>query len=320
MGRFPSSPFEPAIRAILHLHPRFDFSRIDVITDRWALVRLLELAYQQEMEPLPSKKAGSQSPYSEELFNFAVQLVGKTVIFIRNDKINVKKRVRKFNAFRKEFGKSHLPHDNDVAGSVQHYRLTTYKLGGLRLLIRNAVDGYLTPGFDTAEVAEGVTEGSSSEQSESIGGLRVRSAGTLLPPSCLLELNTLKEKAAQAIRLTEKRREAWVSQSGHFMVARWVETTPKDAKAPDGFSHRRAVFPKEKMRFMDPINPPANVLRRYRDSLQNIIEGVQSRAAGGEGDRYKVTQVQNCEHPVISPCWNISALPFDLSERMKESK
>lgn len=245
-GRFPSSPFEPAVQAILHLHSQFDFTTSDIITDRWALGRLMDLAYEQEgvTKQKPATKKKHQGIYAREVFSFAVQLVGSTVVFIRQDNIQVKKKIRSFNAFRKGFGQTHLEYDDDVRGSAAHYRVTAYNLGDIRLLVRHAADAYF-PEDAESEADKIAVDGA---KATTVNGLQIRSAGKSVPLASVIELTTVSLANNQTVRIREKKREAWISQTGHFMIAKWRETTPKGARAPDGFSHRRAVFPKEHMR------------------------------------------------------------------------
>ena len=47
-GTWPESPMEPGIRAVLHLRPDYDFTTLDLISDRRQLARLFEVAVRRE--------------------------------------------------------------------------------------------------------------------------------------------------------------------------------------------------------------------------------------------------------------------------------
>ncbi|KAI6899139.1 hypothetical protein KC318_g3569 [Hortaea werneckii] len=88
-GILPTSPMEPLFRAVLHEHPDFDFSSLDLITDRWALSRLLS---------------------DNESWSLAAQVVGGgTVVFIRLEpEREMRIEPHQFRGFRRNFEKEFL--------------------------------------------------------------------------------------------------------------------------------------------------------------------------------------------------------------------
>ena len=94
VGRCPNSPFEPGLLAVLHQRPDFDFTTLDLITDRYTLSCLLELANGN-----PSK------------FSFGAQVIGGydggsdgTFVFVSTEPPNTQK-ITKFKGYRQDFMK-----------------------------------------------------------------------------------------------------------------------------------------------------------------------------------------------------------------------
>lgn len=112
-------------------------------------------------------------------------------------------------------------YDDDVRGSAAHYLVIAYDLGDIRLLVRLAADAYF---LDDSDDEAGKTA-DDDPQAMNVNNLEIRLAGNqCLSP--VIELKTMPlAKNNQAARFREKRQEAWISQTGHFMVAKWRETT-----------------------------------------------------------------------------------------------
>lgn len=89
--RWPASPMEPAICAVLKRRPDFDFTDLDLISDRRALGSLLDLA--------SDSNGGWRSKVKD--FSFGAVLVGKVVIFVRTD--DIEKETTSFNGCRYNF-------------------------------------------------------------------------------------------------------------------------------------------------------------------------------------------------------------------------
>jgi hypothetical protein len=86
---WPDSPMEPAICAIVKLHPDFDFTKLDIISDRRALATLVELASEGTQTEKLRKKD----------FSFGVVLAGQTLVFCRSG--NVKETCDRFTGCRR---------------------------------------------------------------------------------------------------------------------------------------------------------------------------------------------------------------------------
>ncbi|KAF8417943.1 hypothetical protein EV426DRAFT_720895 [Tirmania nivea] len=131
--RHPTFPLEPMLQAVLTSNPSFDFNKIDIVTDRSNLRRLLQFA----------------SGKSHQDFEIAVEAVNKTVLFTR-----LEKHPRSYNSPRQtsvygfQFEKVFTKAPAAVKGSTGHYRIVNYTIGGLNVLLLFEVDGALPHSAD----------------------------------------------------------------------------------------------------------------------------------------------------------------------------
>ena len=124
--RMPNSPLEPLIYAIQAHRPEFDFSAVDIITDRRSLRQLYGFI-------IGDKKG----------FLFGVEVVGDAMIFTRHEPQS-RETVppNKFIGYRESFEEAYTKLHPVAQGSTSHHRLITYTLGGLQFLVRSGTDGY----------------------------------------------------------------------------------------------------------------------------------------------------------------------------------
>ena len=143
-GRWPTSPMEPAIRAVVHLQPNFEFSSLEIITDRYALACLLQLAVRLN-NPIkePDGKKNKENDRNGN-FNFSAQVVDGTVIFVPNDRQTVEE-IKLFRGFPLDFKKKYFEYPEDLQDTVSHQRIITYRLGDLKIMVAPPC-GWLHPG------------------------------------------------------------------------------------------------------------------------------------------------------------------------------
>jgi hypothetical protein len=120
-GRCPSSPMEPLFRAVLVQDPDFDFSKIDVVTDRSVLTSLFKLDI-------------------DKALSCRAEVVGNTIILQRHQADNVEV-IDHFKGCREDFEKQYFEYRDDCKGSKSHHRILTYDLGGMKVMLRFAADG-----------------------------------------------------------------------------------------------------------------------------------------------------------------------------------
>ena len=76
--KWPESPMDPAIRAVLHLKPTYAFTGLDIIADRRTLAAILEMAVTKVGK---NNNNGSK----RDIISFVAQIIGKTVVLARTD-------------------------------------------------------------------------------------------------------------------------------------------------------------------------------------------------------------------------------------------
>ena len=104
------------------MQPGFDFSNIDILTDRKPIRDILGFV---RGEPAS--------------FKFGITVLGNTALLTRLEDTTRDVCV----GFRAGFEKEFLQVSAAAQGSTSHHRIVTYEFGGIRFLVRYAVDAYL---------------------------------------------------------------------------------------------------------------------------------------------------------------------------------
>jgi hypothetical protein len=132
-ARHPESPLEPLFRALYVENPLFDVSSVDIISDRNNLRKLLTF-----VDP-------SSDPHGVKDFNMRMEFVNGTAILHREEtKTREVIGLDEFRGFGHEFEKAYTR--NQIPSSTGHYRIVSYCLGTLGLVIRHETDGYVDDG------------------------------------------------------------------------------------------------------------------------------------------------------------------------------
>ncbi|KAF8253318.1 hypothetical protein K440DRAFT_679235 [Wilcoxina mikolae CBS 423.85] len=136
--RNPIYPLEPLFRAVYTSNPGFDFSKIDLITDRNNLRKLLNFV--------------TGNP---KAFRIEVERVGGTTLFTRcEEKTSEHIFPGEFRGFGHQFEENYTKWPPGTEHSTGHHRIVRYKFGGLRCLVRFEVDASLH-GFVLNLVSQG---------------------------------------------------------------------------------------------------------------------------------------------------------------------
>lgn len=126
--RMPNSPLEPLVYAIQAHRPDFDFSAVDIVTDRRSIRQLYGF--------ISGDKKG---------FVFGIEVVGETMIFTRDEPQSRETMPpNTFIGYRQSFEEAYTKLHPVAQGSTSHHRLITYTLGGFQFLVRSGTDGYLS--------------------------------------------------------------------------------------------------------------------------------------------------------------------------------
>ena len=303
VDKFRRSPMEPAIQAVLHFDSQYNFSNLDIVSDKQPLASLLNMAYSKE-EETPIKA-----------FTFYAQVVGNILVLTRGDGKSVIEDNNKFRGYRKNFDSKYLKKPASIQDPGSHFHLTSYKIDDIKILIRHKVDAHL-------KFAEETPSSNSSSYKETTSGLRVYSAGSLLPSFDLVEINTFKNRGNDTggSRLDEKQREAWLSRCGFFFRAGYEEKANNGGRPEQAeLSDRRAFFPSWRREEGNYSEPSRSVLNKYYNLLSTVIGAVRATAAKGEDKLFTVTY-HVADGLLVSRGSDGRALPDKLCERMQEPK
>jgi hypothetical protein len=212
-ARYPTYPTEPAIRALLKVHPDYDLPKVDIVGCGSTLGSLL-----------------SACRSDERTFEFGVERVGSTLFLLRQT--SVKQLIEDVRGYGHSFPEAYTTWPAEVKGSASHQRLIEYAFAGLRFLIRSESDGYLpeklTPKSRT-QTSKAETGSTSLEESAKTlivssftettsSTLIINPAGHQIPQSAVFDLKT--RSARREIDLAEFFPRLWINQTPNFIIAR----------------------------------------------------------------------------------------------------
>ncbi|KAI0399777.1 geranylgeranyl pyrophosphate synthetase [Xylaria palmicola] len=130
-ARYPQSPLEPLFRSLFIADPEFDVGRVDFITDRNNIRKLLSF-----IDP-------SSSRNGLESFKISVEAVGSTMLLSRIEtKTTEVIAPHEFRGYGHEFEKAYTR--CQLSDSTGYHRIVSYRFGGLSLIVRHEVDGYVS--------------------------------------------------------------------------------------------------------------------------------------------------------------------------------
>lgn len=265
VDRNPWSPLEPLVRAVTATYPDFKFNELDVVTDRRPVRHLLEFV------------AGTA-----EGFQFAVEVLGGVAFITRMEK-QTRETIPPgmFQGYRRAFEECYTKIPRSAQGSTSHHRVVRYRLGGLQLLVRSAVDAYLQK-----EVAKSLPSRKNLAQDDLVSCMKAASVGTDAPSvqdtpeapgvkvvhggeqiahSALLELTTRSKFAKKPFDIQNKLPDLWLSQTPHYIVAFHQNVGTKWSRQMDGLP-RLAEF-----KDIEIMNMMEGKLQSWEDNNQASI-------------------------------------------------
>jgi hypothetical protein len=314
------SPWEPGIRAVLHLQRNFDFTELDIITDRRQLACILELAYRKG-EQVEKTHEGDERTAD---FRFGAQVLGETVIFVRTDDSTTIETIDQFRGFADEFKKKYFEYPDSLNDAKSYHRMVSSRLGNLRIMLRHGAEGYVPNDTNTLRDALANMQPAAVAQKDS-DNITVMSGGALIPSSAIVELNTCSKTRDSSSRLAAKARECWLSQDAHFVTAKYTVTQQSKKAARNGyFTDLRGVFDPEDIKFhnvsgdtSDWAGENGEVIQEFHDLLLDLVERIRSAVAAGQGDKFLVEYGGEGMDIRISPSDTVRGMSDELCERIK---
>lgn len=216
------------------MHPEFDLGEIDIITDRSPLRKLFEFVSSEN-----------------EDFQFGVQVVGKTAMFVRMEQ-QTREMIPQgqFQGYRRAFQEGYTKIASSAEGSTSYHRIVEYGFGGLRLLVRSAVDAYLgdsalmpKPGIDGQDKVgqESVVKSMRPTALDSVTPSAIANPKvpglTIIPGDCNIPHTAVAEFATRAIygktpfALSQKMLDLWFAQTPNYIKAAYQNGGTKWSRA-----------------------------------------------------------------------------------------
>ncbi|MCJ1474345.1 hypothetical protein MMC13_003003 [Lambiella insularis] len=226
--RYPWSPLEPLFLAMEELHPDFEWSDIDVVTDRRPLRKLFGFV-----------------TCEKEDFQFSIEVKDKMVIFIRKE-LSTRDPIPpgEFRGYRQSFEEAYTKLPMSAKGSTSHNRIFRYSLSGVQMVVRSAADAYIErigiPSGKKKEEADLVNilkaatlgkKGPSVTITPTAPGLKVVRGGDHVPHDAILELKTRFKFAKRPSEMHERMPSLWLSQTVNFVEAWYQNVGTKWSRA-----------------------------------------------------------------------------------------
>ena len=260
--RMPTSPLEPLICAIQAHRPDFDFSALDLITDRRSIRQLYGF--------VNGDRKG---------FLFGIEIVGDTTIFTRDEPKSRETMPRnEFFGYRQSFEEAYIKLHPVAHGSTSHHRLITYTLGGLRFLVRSGTDGYrpiaagylqdtssssedqLTKSIKTVSLKKALHPTTTTSPSDK---LLVEKGGFEIPQAAVLELST--HSATKPSIIETKMVDLYFAQTSCFVEASFRNIAPGHH-----VSRQHARF--EDIKIQDVTQSSEQWEKEHQDELRRLID------------------------------------------------
>ncbi|RDW81184.1 uncharacterized protein DSM5745_04741 [Aspergillus mulundensis] len=202
-ARYPKSPLEPLFRALYLEHPTFDIRSIDLVSDRGTLRRLLAFIN-------PSLEIGKQ----KKSFRILVEVKKNTALFQYHDERIIQHvRPDDFQGYGREFEKAFTT--ELVQRSTGHHGIVSYRLGGLKLMVRHELDGYTSSSHEPTHLFPVDVP----DRVENTSALTVRKAGHTVPRESTLEIKTCRAKQRGTYRISKILPQLWFSQTPKLVRA-----------------------------------------------------------------------------------------------------
>ncbi|KAK7972408.1 hypothetical protein PG988_006542 [Apiospora saccharicola] len=307
-ARHPDSPLEPLFRALYMTEPAFEMRSVDLISDRNNLRKLLSFV------------DSSSSQKGLERFTIDVEVTGGTVIFSRTETQTTEIIApHEFKGFGHEFEKAYTTCAID--DSTGHHRIVSYCLGGMRLMVRYEVDGYVDE--DCTLPAHNKTMEGEVDLSALLGNMSLSTTHDLIPVKAATKLPgsklTIRQEGKEVpieSTLEIKTRVAHKPLSITDVASQlWLSQTPKLVRA----YHRKGMFERPQvedvtMELKDWKRSHQIVLNKFVFLLEKIL-----KVAKGIDGRAVVEYNPTADSMVVRPVEGKPMLPEDLYEKWRHS-
>lgn len=224
-ARSPDAPLEPLFSALFAQNPDFEMGRVDLITDRNNIRKLLRFL----------------DGTSSESFQIHVEIVdGKMALLTRmeNETTTV---IQGFRGYGRNFEKACT---ESATGTSGYYRITSFRFCGLQCVVRHETDGYIDDALGWAVVQKQVKTTDSLPQlletlhladsapaSTHTSKITVQREGKEVDCSSILEIKT--RAAGKSLDMNETAAQLWISQTSHLAVGYYKNGLFNDVQVRD---------------------------------------------------------------------------------------
>jgi hypothetical protein len=287
--RNPNYPLEPLFRAVHSSNPSFDFSKIDLITDRNNLRKLLNFV--------------TGNPKS---FRIEVERVGRTTVFTRcEEKTSENIPPGEFRGFGHQFEDNYTKWPPGTEGSTGHHRIIRYKFGGLCCLVRFEVDVCMPDRRTAAPVEDDLSElvGGLALHEDNPSQIRTTRQGNLVSQSSIGEVKT--RAAHRQLDMSDVLPQLWFSQTSRLVV---------------GY-HRGGRFDDVKQLQMDrelETWEESNV--RNLQKLAELLGKISDAAKGAKNGKCSVICQGGSNLDIVEASTERYKLPEDIRKKLAVSK
>ena len=211
---FPKHPFEATALSVLFAQPEPPKTIFDIICSSRSLGYLISFCVNNDFRE----------------FRSLVEVVGGVVHILKRDNAP-DELLSGVKGYGHTFPEANTTWDVETAGSTSHQRVVKYTLGGLKILLRGEIDGYLpelTPAGNSSrgkvsldELVNGLKSSSLSPQiiDGDTSTITVKEAGSPVPQSSLFDLKTRSELRRGEDILGQQLPRLWRSQIPNFILA-----------------------------------------------------------------------------------------------------
>ncbi|KAG8933817.1 hypothetical protein FRC02_011139 [Tulasnella sp. 418] len=260
--RCPEWPLLPLIKAVQHIEPDFDFSSIDILTDRNNLRKLMRWLSGESKE-----------------FRIDLERVGDCLV------------LKRWEVLTQEVPQPGYGHvfelaSTDIApgcvGTTGHHRIVSYEFDGLRFLVRCQVDACIrsTENSEVAKPTKDATEDdlfdlaglslskksdASDDTVETSGEIKITpSSNPLVPQSTMMELKTRSVRNAATFNWDDTWPQLYLSHTKHLYLA----------------IHQSGTF--QELRKLDLDNPTpemATAAQKSQKLLRGLVDALKKVSA-----------------------------------------
>lgn len=221
---------EPAVKALLAQHPRFNTEKVDLFGCTSTIGSLLRFLKNDD-----------------KTFRFTVEVVGRTVFLVRRENapdeliagprgfgptghgMSVSCSLLLYMADSRSASGHTFPDrytrwPGGVESSASHQRIISYRFAGLEFLVRFEADGYLEKELKQEEdennkISPHEDDDDAAQATLSIDNIHTRSGGRLIPQHAIFELKTRGAHKKNEDQMADHLPRMWLAQIPFFILA-----------------------------------------------------------------------------------------------------